>query len=146
MGQLFLLSPLRAVACVVHFIIFSFFFFFSLAISCDQTDTLGAPDAFWPRRNPRLVAGFRRRSLATVLFLSLLSVLLVRKHYPDSCFCCCFSPTESSSLKAVLGRQKNKFDFWPGGERHRPLKSCPGQRNATVSPTQSSCLLQQCPL
>lgn len=35
-------------------------------------------------------------------FLALLSVLAVRKSYPDGLFCCCFFMIESSSLKPVL--------------------------------------------
>lgn len=63
---------------------------------------------------------------------------VVRKHYPDGLFCCCYFKIESSSLGPLLGVLKNKYNFEPtvvAGERApKPIMSFNGQWNATVSP------------
>lgn len=73
---------------------------------------------------------------------------VVRKHYPDSCFCCCFFLIESSSLKPVLRGHKNKYDFGPVAEAGMrappPIKVLSWTKECysiSCSPTQSHCLL-----
>lgn len=73
---------------------------------------------------------------------------VVRKHYPDRLFCCCFFMIESGSLKPVLGGQKNKYNFEPigmaGVRAPKPIKVLWWTKECYSicrSPTQSQCLL-----
>lgn len=83
--------------------------------------TLSASDAFWLFKNSTFPDTFvtfqaalsRQSGCLRCCFCLYCLSWVVRKHYPDSCFCCCFFLIESSSLKPVLRGHKNKYDFGP---------------------------------
>lgn len=103
------------------------YFLLSFPLKCvflmisDRIYTLSASDAFWLFKNSTFSDTFvmfqaalsRHSGCLRCCFCLYCLSWVVRKHYPDSCFCCCFFLIESSSLKPVLRGHKNKYDFGP---------------------------------
>lgn len=140
----------------------SLFFLFFFTLKCvflmlgDRIYTLSASDAFWLFENSTFSDTFvmfqaalsQHSGCLRCCFCLYCLSWVVRKHYPDSCFCCCFFLIESSSLKPVLRGHKNKYDFGPvavaGMRAPPPIKVLSWTKECysiSCSPTQSHCLL-----